>query len=86
MDICKDYGPPPFFAIILEGLNVPERSDANQKATVDDWLKGVIPDGYSCYEIYTSAGELAQRLMICMLNQVDLDGFKEKVRQEQSPC
>ena len=59
MDICREYGVAPFFAVIL-GVKAPDKTDPTRGDTLKEWFAGVIPEGWVCYDIHT-LGRLQSR-------------------------
>ena len=62
---------------------VPEKTDPKRDDTIKDWFAGIIPDGTVSYDVYTIAGEVANRLLVCMSNEKDFEAFKEKVKRNR---
>ncbi len=80
MDICKDYGKAPINAVILGGITVPEKTDPKRDDTIKDWFADVVPEGAVSYDVHTTVGQPANRLLVCMSDQKDLELFREKVK------
>ena len=68
MDICRDYGVAPFFAFILEGIVVPEKSDPTRDDTIKQWFDKVVPEGAVSYDIHTMQVRL--QIVCCFVCQM----------------